>query len=35
LTEQAITDFDLYLSGEGKHERIYAKLGALSFIGPA
>jgi 1,4-alpha-glucan branching enzyme len=28
LTEQAITDFDLYLFGEGKHERIYDKLGA-------
>jgi 1,4-alpha-glucan branching enzyme len=28
LTEQAITDFDLYLFGEGRHERIYDKLGA-------
>jgi 1,4-alpha-glucan branching enzyme len=28
LTEQAITDFDIYLFGEGKHERIYDKLGA-------
>jgi 1,4-alpha-glucan branching enzyme len=28
LTEQAITDFDIYLFGEGKHERIYEKLGA-------
>jgi 1,4-alpha-glucan branching enzyme len=28
LTDQAITDFDLYLFGEGKHERIYDKLGA-------
>ncbi len=28
MTEQAITDFDLYLFGEGKHERIYDKLGA-------
>jgi 1,4-alpha-glucan branching enzyme len=28
LTGQAITDFDLYLFGEGKHERIYDKLGA-------
>jgi 1,4-alpha-glucan branching enzyme len=28
LTDHAITDFDLYLFGEGKHERIYEKLGA-------
>jgi 1,4-alpha-glucan branching enzyme len=28
LTDKAITDFDLYLFGEGKHERIYDKLGA-------
>jgi 1,4-alpha-glucan branching enzyme len=28
MTERAITDFDLYLFGEGKHERIYEKLGA-------
>ena len=28
LTEQLISDFDLYLFGEGKHERIYDKLGA-------
>ena len=28
MTEQAITDFDLHLYGEGKHERIYEKLGA-------
>jgi 1,4-alpha-glucan branching enzyme len=28
LTEQHITDFDIYLFGEGKHERIYDKLGA-------
>ncbi len=28
MTEQLITDFDLYLFGEGKHERIYDKLGA-------
>jgi 1,4-alpha-glucan branching enzyme len=28
LTESALTDFDLYLFGEGKHERIYDKLGA-------
>jgi 1,4-alpha-glucan branching enzyme len=32
LTEQAITDFDLYLFGEGKHERIYEKLGAHSCV---
>ena len=28
MTDSAITDFDLYLFGEGKHERIYDKLGA-------
>jgi 1,4-alpha-glucan branching enzyme len=28
LTDTQITDFDLYLFGEGKHERIYDKLGA-------
>jgi 1,4-alpha-glucan branching enzyme len=28
LTDQALTDFDLHLYGEGKHERIYEKLGA-------
>jgi 1,4-alpha-glucan branching enzyme len=28
MTDQAITDLDLYLFGEGKHERIYEKLGA-------
>ena len=28
MTTQLITDFDLYLFGEGKHERIYDKLGA-------
>jgi 1,4-alpha-glucan branching enzyme len=28
LTESGLTDFDLYLFGEGKHERIYDKLGA-------
>ena len=28
LTESGLTDFDLYLFGEGKHERIYEKLGA-------
>jgi len=28
LTQQALTDFDLHLYGEGKHERIYEKLGA-------
>ena len=28
LTDQAITDFDLHLIGEGNHERIYEKLGA-------
>jgi 1,4-alpha-glucan branching enzyme len=28
LTDHQITDFDLYLFGEGTHERIYDKLGA-------
>jgi 1,4-alpha-glucan branching enzyme len=28
LTDSGITDFDLHLFGEGKHERIYDKLGA-------
>ncbi|MDE2305094.1 MAG: 1,4-alpha-glucan branching protein GlgB [Gammaproteobacteria bacterium] len=28
MTADAITDFDLYLFGEGRHERIYDKLGA-------
>src|SRR5271170_331692 len=28
LTDPGVTDFDLYLFGEGKHERIYDKLGA-------
>jgi 1,4-alpha-glucan branching enzyme len=28
LNDAEITDFDLYLFGEGKHERIYEKLGA-------
>ncbi len=28
MTDQAITDFDLYLFGEGRHQRIYDKLGA-------
>ncbi len=28
LTDSGLTDFDLYLFGEGKHERIYDKLGA-------
>jgi 1,4-alpha-glucan branching enzyme len=31
LTDLRITDFDLYLFGEGKHERIYDKLGAHTF----
>jgi 1,4-alpha-glucan branching enzyme len=30
LTEHQITDFDLYLFGEGTHERIDDKLGAHS-----
>jgi 1,4-alpha-glucan branching enzyme len=28
LTESALSDFDLYLFGEGTHDRIYEKLGA-------
>jgi len=28
LTESGLTDFDLYLFGEGKQERIHEKLGA-------
>ena len=28
MTDSGLTDFDLYLFGEGKHERIYDKLGA-------
>jgi 1,4-alpha-glucan branching enzyme len=28
LTDTGFTDFDLYLFGEGRHERIYEKLGA-------
>jgi 1,4-alpha-glucan branching enzyme len=35
LSEPAITDFDLYLFGEGKHERIYDKLGAHLYGGGA
>jgi 1,4-alpha-glucan branching enzyme len=35
LTDHAITDFDLYLFGEGKHERIYDKLGAHVYSGAA
>jgi 1,4-alpha-glucan branching enzyme len=31
LTDLRITDFDLYLFGEGKHERIYDKLGAHTY----
>jgi 1,4-alpha-glucan branching enzyme len=31
LTDSRLTDFDLYLFGEGKHERIYDKLGAHSY----
>ena len=32
MTDQQITDFDLYLFGEGKHERIYEKLGAHPLV---
>jgi 1,4-alpha-glucan branching enzyme len=28
LTDAGLTDYDLYLFGEGRHERIYNKLGA-------
>ena len=28
MTEQAISEFDLHLFGEGNHNRIYDKLGA-------
>jgi len=28
LTDHEISDFDLYLFGEGNHQRIYDKLGA-------
>jgi 1,4-alpha-glucan branching enzyme len=35
LTDHAITDFDLYLFGEGKHERIYDKLGAHLYASAA
>jgi 1,4-alpha-glucan branching enzyme len=31
LTDSRVTDFDLYLFGEGKHERIYDKLGAHTY----
>jgi 1,4-alpha-glucan branching enzyme len=31
LTDSGLTDFDLYLFGEGKHERIYDKLGAHAY----
>jgi 1,4-alpha-glucan branching enzyme len=31
LTDPGITDFDLYLFGEGTHERIYDKLGAHAY----
>src|SRR5260370_8818201 len=31
LTGTGLTGFDLYLGGEGKHERIYDKLGAHSY----
>jgi ribosomal protein L9 len=28
LTDSGLSDFDLHLFGEGRHERIYDKLGA-------
>jgi 1,4-alpha-glucan branching enzyme len=31
MSDSGLTDFDLYLFGEGKHERIYDKLGAHSY----
>jgi 1,4-alpha-glucan branching enzyme len=33
LTDSGITDFDLHLFGEGKHEKIYDKLGAHLLAG--
>ena len=33
LTDTGFSDFDLYLFGEGKHERIYDKLGAHPYAG--
>ena len=36
MTVSGLTDFDLYLFGEGRHERIYDKLGAHAAAdGPA
>ncbi len=32
MTGSRLTDFDLYLFGEGKHERIYDKLGAHTYL---
>ena len=34
MTDPGVTDFDLYLFGEGKHERIYEKLGAHPYAAP-
>ncbi len=33
MSDSGLTDFDLYLFGEGKHERIYDKLGAHAYAG--
>jgi 1,4-alpha-glucan branching enzyme len=33
LTDTGFSDFDLYLFGEGRHERIYDKLGAHPYAG--
>jgi hypothetical protein len=35
LTHSGLSDFDLYLFGEGKHERIYDELGAHAVGGDA
>jgi 1,4-alpha-glucan branching enzyme len=35
VTDSGLTDYDLYLFGEGRHERIYDKLGAHPIAGGA
>jgi 1,4-alpha-glucan branching enzyme len=35
LTDSGLSDFDLHLFGEGRHERIYDKLGAHASVGGA
>ena len=34
MTDSGLTDFDLYLFGEGRHEHIYEKLGAHPYAAP-